>query len=308
MRLFMKICVMGTGGLGGFFGGWLASAGEDVTFIARGNHLEAMRENGLTVTSKLGDRRIPNVQATDNPGDVGPVDIILFCVKNYSLEDAAKKCLPLLKPNTAIISVLNGIDAAERIETIVGPKHAVSGVTLVPSNIARPGVIAHQGEDTGLVFGELDGEVSPRLTEFRDVCRNAGLDAQVSPDITSAIWFKFIGWSSSSSVICAHCGSFGELQSDPTLMQLFRDTASEACRVGRASGANLPDDLVEKLDGLIHTFPPDAKPSMLVDMEQHKPIELDSACGAVVKMSEGLGTETPKNRALYTKLASYMNT
>ncbi|MDU8927410.1 2-dehydropantoate 2-reductase [Alisedimentitalea sp. MJ-SS2] len=295
---------MGTGGLGGFFGGWLAAAGEDVTFIARGTHLEAMRENGLTVTSKLGDRHVRNVQATDDPIDVGPVDIILFCVKNYSLEDAAEKCLPLLKPNTAIISVLNGIDAAERIEAIVGLKHAVSGVTLVPSNIAGPGEIAHQGENTGIVFGELDGKASPRLMKFRDACRDAGLDAQISPDITSAIWFKFIGWSSSSSVICANCGSFGELQSDPALIQLFRDTAAEAIRVGRASGASLPDDLVEKLVDVIHSFPPEAKPSMLVDLEQNKPIELDSACGAVTKLGEALSIETPINRALYAQLAS----
>lgn len=298
---------MGSGGLGGFFGGWLAAAGEDVKFIARGEHLDAMREHGLTVTSQLGDRHIQNVQATDDPGEVGLVDIILCCVKNYSLEDAIQKCLPLLKPNTAVISLLNGIDAAPRIDAIMGPNHAVSGITHVPSNIARAGVIAHQGDKTDIVFGELDGTASPRLTAFRDACRNAGLDARVSPDITTAIWVKFVGWSSVSSVICANCKSFGEFQSDPALIQLFRDTAAEAFRVGRASGADLPEDLVENMVNFILTFPPQAKPSMLVDLEQRKPIELESACGAVVKLGEALGIETQVNRTLYTLLSPYID-
>ncbi len=298
---------MGSGGLGGFFGGFLAAAGEDVTFIARGKHLEAMRENGLTVTSQLGDRHIPDVQATDDPREVGPVDIVLFCVKNYSLDDAAKNCRPLLKSDTAVISILNGIDAAQRIEAMVGKGHAVSGVTLVPSNIARPGVIAHQGEKNDIVFGEANGEASRRLMQFRDACRNAGLDAQVTSDVTTAIWFKFIGWSSSSSVICAHCKSFGEFQSAPALLQLFRDTATEAIGVGRACGADLPDDLVDKLSNILLTYPPGAKPSMLVDLEQNKPIELNSACGAVVRLGREVGIETPVNQALYERLLPRIN-
>lgn len=294
---------MGSGGLGGFFGGWLAAAGEDVTFIARGEHLQAMQEYGLKVTSQLGDRHVQGVQATDDTSEVGAVDIVLFCVKNYSLEDAARNCLPVLKPNTAIITVLNGIDAAQRIEAIVGPDHAVSGITYVPSNIAGPGVIAHQGDKKDITFGEADGSDSPRLTEFRDACRNAGLDARVSHDINSELWIKFVGWSSVGSVICAHCKSFGDFQSNPGLIQLFRDTASEALQVGRAQGADLPEDVVEKLLGLIQTYPPQSKPSMLVDLEQHKPIEADYACGTVVKLGEALGVETPVNRALYTQLS-----
>lgn len=303
----MKICVTGSGGLGGFFGGWLAAAGEDVSFIARGMHLEAMCENGLRVTSQLGDRHIQNVQATDDPSEVGPVDIILFCVKNYSLEDAARKCLPLLKPTTAAISVLNGIDAAQRIEAIMGPGHAVPGVTLVPSNISGPGVIAHQGNKIDITFGELDRTASPRLTAFRDACCNAGLDARISPDIASMVWYKFVAWSSSSSVICANCKSFGDLQSDPELLQLFRDTATETIRVGQASGADLPEDLVDNLVSIILTYPPEAKPSMLVDLEHHKPIELDYACGAVAKLGEALGIKTPLNRALCAQLSRYVD-
>ena len=128
----MKIAIMGSGGLGGFFGGWLAASGADVSFIARGNHLDAIRTNGLTVTSQLGDRHVENVEATDDPNQVGPADIILFCVKNYDLEVAAENCRPMLSPETAVISLLNGCDAAERIGAILGSKHAVSCLTFVP--------------------------------------------------------------------------------------------------------------------------------------------------------------------------------
>ena len=298
----MKIAIMGAGGLGGFFGGWLAASGADVTFIARGAHLQAMQANGLTITSELGDRHVNPVQATDDPQTIGPVDVIQFCVKNYALEEAARLCLPLLGPHTAVITTLNGIDAAPRIDAIMGPGHAVPGVTLVPSNIARPGVIAHRGENTDLLFGEPDGTISPRLTAFRDACRKAGLDADVTPDITTAIWFKFIGWSSSSSVICNYCTSFGDFNSDPALIELFQQAAHETMAIGRAKGADLDDELIASLTRVMTSFPADAKPSMLVDLQQGRPIEVDSACGAVVRLGKELGIETPINQRLYDGL------
>ncbi|MEP0943589.1 MAG: ketopantoate reductase family protein [Rhizobiaceae bacterium] len=303
----MKIGIMGSGGLGGFFGGWLAASGVDVSFIARGEHLDAMRANGLTVTSQLGDRRVSNVQATDDPNQAGPVDIILFCVKNYDLEVAAEKCRPMLSANTAVISLLNGCDAAERIGAILGPKHAVSGLTFVPSNIASPGVIAHLGDKTDLVFGELDGTQSSRLAAFCDVCCKAGLNAQVSPDITTAVWSKFVGWSAVSAVTSASRMSFGGLQSTPELIQLYRDVITENFQVGLAKGAKLPDGLIDKLVGLATSYPPEAKPSMLVDLERRKPIELETACGTIAKLGENLGVKTPLNRALFATLLPFID-
>lgn len=301
----MKICIMGSGGLGGFFGGWLAAAGAEVSFIARGKHLAAIRSNGLTITSQLGDRYVGDVRATDDTSEIGPVDIILFCVKNYDLEQAAKQCLPLLHANTAVISLLNGVDAAESLESILGSNHAVPGVTYIPSNIARPGVIAHLGDKSEIVFGEQDDTISTRLTEFRDICRDAGLDAQVTTDIATKIWTKFVGWSAASSVTSASRQPFGGIQSQPVLVRLFRDVASETYKVGRSKGIALPDNLVEQLVTIVRSFPPEAKSSMLVDLELGKRLELETACGRVVKLGEKLDVETPLTRALYALLMPY---
>jgi 2-dehydropantoate 2-reductase len=301
----MKICIMGTGGLGGFFGGWLAASGVEVSFIARGAHLDAIRANGLIVTSELGTKKIEKVQATNDPTQVGPVDIILFCVKNYDLDAAAELCRPMLKPDTAVISLLNGVSAPDRISQILGRRHAVPGLTLVPSNIASPGVIAHVGQKTDITFGEVDGSQSQRLETFSHLCRLAGLDAQISQDITTGMWSKFVGWSSVSVVAAASRKPFAVIQSTPELLDLFRDLATEAWRVGRAKGAQLPDDLVDALVRIILSYPPEAKPSMLVDLERGNRIELETACGTVVAMGEEMGVDTPINRALHAILLPY---
>ncbi len=303
----MKIAIMGSGGLGGFFGGWLAASGANVSFIARAQHLDAMRANGLTVTSQLGDRHVDNVQATDDPNQVGPVDIILFCVKNYDLDAAAESCRPMLGPETAVISLLNGCDSAERIGATLGSTHAVSGLTFVPSNIASPGVIAHLGDKTDIVFGESDGTQSARLSAFCEICCRAGLNAQVAPDITTALWSKFVGWAAASAVTSASRRSLGGLQSTPELIQLYRDVVTENIEVGRAKGALLPDGLVDKFVALIPTYPPEAKTSMLVDLERGKPIEVETACGTIVRLGESLGVKTPLNRALYAILLPFID-
>jgi 2-dehydropantoate 2-reductase len=303
----MKICVMGSGGLGGFFGGWLAASGADVSFIARGAHVDAIQANGLTVTSEFGTKHIENAQATNNPADVGPVDIILFCVKNYDLDTAAEMCRPMLKSGTAVISLLNGVSAPDRIAKILGKGHAVPGLTFVPSNIASPGVIAHLGQKKDITFGEMDGSSSERIETFSQLCRLAGLDAQVSPDITTVTWSKYVGWSSVSVVAAASRKHFGIIQSTPELLSLFRGLATEAWRVGCAKGAQLEDDLVDTLVRAILSYPPEAKPSMLVDLERGNRIELDTASGTIVAMGDEMGVDTPMNRALHAVLLPYKN-
>lgn len=301
----MKVCIMGAGGLGGFFGGWLAASGADVSFIARGANLQAMRADGLTVTSVLGDRHIPVVHTTDDPAEVGPVDVVLFCVKSYDLVPAAQACTPLLGPETAVISVLNGVDATEQIAGILGAEHAVAGSTLVPANIASPGVIAHVGRTVGLSFGEADGSTSPRLARFRDLCLMAGLEAKISPDVAVAVWSKFVLWSASSSVTAATRHAAGGFQSAPAIARLCRDVAAETYAVGRAHGVNLPDDLVDRTIEALMAFAPEVKSSMLVDLERGKRLELETACGTVVRMGEALGIDTPVNRALYAVLLPF---
>lgn len=303
----MKICIMGTGGLGGFFGGWLAGAGADVTFVARGPHLEAIRTKGLTVKSGLGERHIADAHATDKPEDVGPVDIVLFCVKNYDLEQAALACRPLLKPETAVIPILNGVDAAERIEAVLGSGHAVPGTTLAPATVTSPGVVNHVGTMTDLKFGEASGATTSRLTYFRDMCRAAGLDAQIPPDIALAVWTKFVGWSATSALTSASRSPAGVLQSLPALNRLVREVATETFNVGRAKGINLPDGLVDHVMDLIGAYPAVTKTSMLVDLERGKRIELEASSGTVVRLGEALGIETPLSRVLYSVLLPFVD-
>lgn len=298
---------MGSGGLGGFFGGWLASSGADVTLIARGEHLNAIRKNGLRVTSQLGDRHVVNVTATDDSGEIGPVDIILFCVKNYDLAEASDMCRPMLKPATAVISMMNGVEASTRIGSILGDQHAVTGLTYLPSNIAAPGVIAHVGTKTDMVFGETDGAMTPRLTAFCRICREAGLDAEVSPDIVTAAWAKFVPWSAMSAASTAARVDFGGLQSRPELVRLFSDLALETLRVGQALGAKLDDDYISKVSEMVMTYPPNTRNSMFVDLSLGKRIELDAASGAVIRLGKDLGVETPNHRALYAILLPHID-
>ena len=303
----MKIAIMGSGGLGGFFGGWLASSGADVAFIARGEHLKAIRKNGLLITSQLGDRHITNVVATDDPYEIGPVDVILFCVKNYDLTEAAEACRPLLKTNTAIISMMNGVEASTRIGSILGDQHAVTGLTYLPSNISAPGVIAHLGTKTDIVFGETDGASSERLKAFHKICIQAGLDAEITSDIITAAWSKFVPWSAISSASTAARVDFGGLQSRPELVGLFADLASETLRIGQKLGAKLDDNYIEQLTTLIKTYPPRTRNSMLVDLSLGKRIELNAASGTVIRLGKELGIETPIHRALYAVLLPYID-
>lgn len=303
----VKTAIMGSGGLGGFFGGWLASSGADVTFIARGEHLSAIRKNGLKITSQLGDRHITNVAATDDPNEIDPVDIILFCVKNYDLMEAAEVCRPMLKPETAIISLMNGVEASTRIGSILGDQHAVTGLTFVPSNISAPGVIAHLGTKTDIVFGETDGGSSPRLEAFHKVCIQAGLEAEISSDIVTAAWKKFVPWSAMSSASTAARVDFGGLQSRPELVRLFADLASETLRIGQKSGAKLDEDYIDQLTALIKTYPPSTRNSMFVDLSLGKRIELDAASGTVIRLGRELDIETPIHRALYAVLLPYID-
>lgn len=301
----MKICVMGAGGLGGFFGGFLAAAGEDVSFVARGAHLDAIRRNGLTVASGLGDRHVADAKATDNPAEIGPVDIVLFCVKNYDLDAAAEACRPLLKPDTAVISLLNGVDAPERIAALLGPGHAVGGVTFVPANIAEPGVIVHNGEANAMTIGEPDGAASPRLAAFAEACRNAGLAVEISPDITTTLWTKFVPWSALAGVTAACRGTVGVINATPPLAALFREVSTETLKVGQAKGLALPDDLPERMTAMLASLPPETRNSMQVDLSLGKRLELETASGTVVRLGERLGVPTPANRALYAILLPF---
>ena len=298
----MKICIMGAGGLGGFFGGWLADAGEDVAFIARGAHLDAMRTNGLTVRSPLGHRTIAPVRATDDPAAIGPVDVVLFCVKTYDLERAAESCRPLLHADTAVISLLNGVEAPSRIAAILGERHAVAGLTYVPSNIAAPGVIEHKGENTALHFGEADGRDSPRLTAFRDACRRAGIDARLEADIATALWIKFALWCGTSAVTSASRLRFGAVRQVPELRAMYAAVLGEALAVAAARGIAMPGDIRDVLTGRLDAMPAEATSSTHRDLEQGRPLELDAGLGSLVRLAAAAGVDVPVSRTAHAVL------
>jgi 2-dehydropantoate 2-reductase len=237
----MRVAVVGAGGIGGFFGGLLARAGEDVTFIARGANLEAIRERGLAVKSRfVGDFTV-KARATDDPAEIGPVDVVLFCVKAYDLETAAARMRPLIGPGTVVLPLQNGIDSAERIGRLVTPDAVIGGVAGVSAVLEAPGVIDHRGSDR-IHFGELAGGTSPRTERLLPVLRNAGIKAELRPDIRVALWEKFVRICGFSGLTALTRLPLSPVLGCPETRELFRGTLQEVDAVGHAEGVALPAD------------------------------------------------------------------
>lgn len=303
----IRIAVMGAGGIGGYFGGRLAAAGEDVSFIARGAHLQAMQANGLQIVSPFGDALVRPVKAGDDPAAIGPVDIVMFCVKLYDTETAAAACKPLIGPDTAVISFLNGIDSEDRLRPIVGADHIVGGVAQIPSIIREPGVIEHKDRFAALQFGEMDGRRSPRLEAFLAACRRAGVAAELVDDIEAAIWAKFIMLASFAAVCCLTRQPARLLKSDPDIADLYRRAVAEISALAASKGVRLPADIAARTFAARDMFGDAVKPSMLGDLERGRRIELDGLSGAVVRLGRELGIDTPVHRVAYAALKPYID-
>ena len=232
----MKIAVFGAGGVGGYFGARLAAAGEKVAFIARGPHLAAMRRGGLRVLSPLGDVHVAKVEATDDPGVVGPVDIVLFCVKLYDTESAGRRLAPLIGPDTAVVSLQNGVDSEDALAKVIGPKYVVGGVAYISATIESPGVIRHMNRQAKLIFGEVDGRPSPRLDRLRDACVKAGggVTADVAPDIERLIWEKFVFLASLAAVTGVTRAALGPILADADMRAMFAAAMGEVMAVAAA--------------------------------------------------------------------------
>src|SRR5262245_60178798 len=242
----MRIAVVGAGGVGGVYGAALAKAGADVTFIARGAHLAAMKTNGLKVESARGDSHLVPTQATDDPGSIGPVDVVLFCVKLWDVESAGQASKPLVGLDTAVIPLQNGIDAAERLAPIVGARAVMGGVASISATIAAPGLIRQTGTGMRMVFGEFDGTSSARGQAFAAMCAKAGIDGVLSPAILTDLWMKFILLASNAGVMALARLPVGRLRDDPDIAPWFTAAYAEVVAVGRAAGVALPGDAVER--------------------------------------------------------------
>src|SRR6195256_1396445 len=258
----MRIAVVGTGGVGGGFGAALAKAGADVSFIARGAHLVAMKSQGLQVRSDRGDIHLVPTKATDNPAELGEVDVVLFCVKLWDVESAGQHIKPLIGSDTAVIPLQNGIDAAERLIPILGSNAVMGGVAQISASIVAPGVIQQVGTFMRMIFGELDGKRSKRGETFLALCLKAGFEATLSEQILTDLWMKFILLASNAGMMALSRQPIGNLRDDPDMRPIFLAAYTEAADVGRAKGIALPADAVERINEATRPFPPGMKASM----------------------------------------------
>jgi 2-dehydropantoate 2-reductase len=301
----MRIAVVGAGGVGGAFGAALAKAGADVTFIARGAHLAAMKRDGLKIQSPRGDTHLVPTQATDNPAEIGVVDIVLFCVKLWDVESAGAAIKPLVGPDTAVIPLQNGIDAAERLLPILGPKSVMGGVAQISASIVAPGVIQQVGTFMRMVFGELDGSRSKRAEAFLALCQKAGFDATLSEQILTELWMKFILLATNAGITAATRQPIGKLREDSDIRPVMIAAFREVYDVGKAKGIALPHDAVEKTLAFMDHAPPAMKASMALDLERGNRLELPWLNGKVVELGRELGVATPAHSMMYAVLKPY---
>src|ERR671917_2552802 len=242
----MGMAVIGAGGTGGYFGGLLARAGEDVTFVARGANLQALRSRGLTLESRLAGSFTVAVQATDEPSEVGPVDLVLFCVKTYDTDAAARSIRPLIRPSTMVLSLQNGVDNEERIARAAGHPAGLGAAAYVVSAIKAPGVVAHTAGPGKIVLGELGGGTSERANRLGETLRGAGIVAEGDPDISVVLWQKVLFICAFSGVTAVTRLPIGTVLADPATHDHFRGTSEEVEAIARAGGIALPADCVEQ--------------------------------------------------------------
>ncbi|MBF0094234.1 MAG: 2-dehydropantoate 2-reductase [Alphaproteobacteria bacterium] len=298
----MRIAIYGTGGVGGYYGARLAAAGEDVHFIARGAHLEAIRAGGLRVRSKNGDLHINPAQVTDDPATIGPVDVVMVAVKLYDTEGAAEGCKALIGPETVVISFQNGVTAVETFAAAVGAGHVAGGATYIMSEVAEPGVIAHMGTNAKLIFGELDGRGSKRLADFHAACGKARIDAVLSNRIMTDIWSKFSFLAAHSGMTALTRKPIGAIRSDPDTRAMFQAAVEEVCAVAKAKGVSLQDNQTERNMKQADSLPEQMGSSQLYDLTHGKRLELPWLAGAVVRLGRELGVPTPTHAAIYAGL------
>ena len=301
----MRIAIMGAGGIGGYFGARLALSGSDVTFIARGHHLAAMRDHGLRVESELGDMHVAPVQATDDPATISEADLVIVGVKLWDTEQAARQILPLTKRGAAVISFQNGVQKDDILRSVLGDAPLLGGVSYIAAVIKEPGVIKHTGKMQRLIFGEFDGSRSPRAEAFLNACQAAGIDAELSGDIRRVIWEKFVFLVALSGATSVMRLPVGPIRENPQSRSFFLDLMREVAAVGRAHGVNLPANFAEDRLAFGDTLPAEMTSSMHGDLDRGKPLEVPWLSGGVVALGQAVGVPTPCNRAVADILAPH---
>lgn len=299
----MRFAIYGSGGVGGYFGARLADAGEDVTFIARGDHLAAIQRDGLTVKSINGDLHLDKAQASDDPATIGVVDVVIVAVKAWQVEEIAKTMAPLIGPATLVLPLENGVEATDVLGDAVGHDKVLRGLCGILAYREAPGVIRHAGVEPFVRFGEADNRQSERTRRVKAAFdKAAGVTAEIPDDIQVAVWSKFLFICAMSGVGAVTRAPMGVSRQLAESRRLLEEVMEEITAVGRARGVALPDDAVAKALKFIDTLPENSTASMQRDIMDGLPSELESQNGAVVRLGKAAGVATPINAALYAAL------
>ena len=299
----MKVAVMAAGGLGAYYGALLAKDGHDVTFIARGAHLKAIRENGLCIKSIHGDVTIKPAKATDDPAQAGPVDWILFSVKTYDTATAAEQMRPMVGAQTAVITFQNGVDSPDQLGAIIGKEHVLAAPTQVVSNIVAPGVIEQKSPFRLTTIGEVGGQgLTPRVEQIVAALKKTGIEATAAADGRAPMWHKFIFIASTAGLASLARTTPYDLFQLPEARATLRAALEEVDAVGRALGVAMDADIVERQYQFSLNLKPGVKPSMQLDVEQGKRLEIDALSGAVVRLGAVKGIQTPVHQTIYVGL------
>lgn len=293
------VAVVGAGGVGGYFGGRLAQAGQDVRFVARGKHLEALRADGLAVRSVAGDFDVAPVRVTGDAAEIGVVDYVLVCVKTWQLADAIVAIEPLVGDATAVVTVQNGVEAPDQVAAVYGRERVLPGAAEVIAYVESPGTIRHLGGPGRLTFAEWDNQPTPRTDWLRTAFTDAGLLARNPDDIWAALWTKFLSVVPGGGLGTATGAGYGVLRSRPGTRRLLTEATTEIRDVALALGIKLPADVVPNTLAWIDNLPADGTTSLQRDILAGRPNELEAWTGAVVRLGDRAGVPTPVNSFLY---------
>ena len=298
----MRFAIFGSGGVGGYYGARLAAAGEDVTFVARGAHRDAIRSDGLRVTSISGDVHIRPARATDDASEIGHVDWVVCAVKAWQVPEAAAAMRPLLGPETAVLTLQNGVDAGDQIGAVAGNGRVVEGATWIMSFIEAPGHIRHAGVEPRIVLGERDGDTTARVADLRACWDSAGVKCEVAPDISAVLWEKFLFIAAVSGIGAVTRLPVGAYRDVPQSRRLLTAALEETAAVARAEGVKLPDKVVAKTLAFLDALAPESTASMQRDIADGRPSELEAQSGAVSRRGRRTGVATPVHDFLYASL------
>jgi 2-dehydropantoate 2-reductase len=299
----MRIAVVGTGGVGAYFGGRLSEAGESVAFVARGAHLAAMRASGLRVDSVAGDFVLSPVEATDDPASIGPVDVVLVAVKAWQVRETAATLGPLLGPATFVVPLENGVEAADELAAVVGRGRVLGGLCKIVSAIVAPGHVRHSGVAPRVEFGERDGRPSERVEALRQAfARTKGVSVVVPDDVEAAIWEKFLFIAPFSGVGAVTRQPAGAMRAVPQTRGLIERAMFEVAALARARGVDLPDEAVGRNMRYVDNLPAESTASMQRDIMDGRPSELEQQTGAIVRLAHETAVPVPVNAFLYAAL------